>query len=70
MQYSEKILSLAAQAEKDLAPHFERIDRIAFDNMQRVMDAFRDFRVSDSMFGRIQKFFSKGVCYLFDRIFL
>ena len=22
------------------------------------------------MFGRIQKFFSKGVCYLFDRIFL
>ncbi len=51
MQYSEKILALAAQAEKDLAPHFERIDRIAFDNMQRVMDAFRDFRVSDSMFG-------------------
>ena len=51
MQYSEKILALAAQAEKDLAPHFARIDRIAFDNMQRVMDAFRDFRVSDSMFG-------------------
>lgn len=51
MQYSDTILSLAAKAEKDLAPHFERIDRIAFDNMQRVMDAFRDFRVSDSMFG-------------------
>lgn len=51
MQYSEKILALAARAEEELKPHFDRIDRIAFENTQRVMDAFRDFRVSDSMFG-------------------
>ena len=50
MQYSEKILALADEAERELAPHFARIDRIAFENTQRVMDAFRDFRVSDSMF--------------------
>ena len=51
MQYSNEILTLAAEAEKALAPHFERIDRISFENTQRVMDAFREFRVSDSMFG-------------------
>ena len=51
MQYSNEILQLAAKAEKDLAPHFERIDRISFENTRRVMDAFREFRVSDSMFG-------------------
>ncbi len=51
MQYSNEILTLAAKAEKDLAPHFERIDRISFENTQRIMDAFREFRVSDSMFG-------------------
>ncbi len=50
MQYSNQILTLATQAEEALAPHFTRIDRIAFENTQRVMDAFRDFRVSDSMF--------------------
>ena len=51
MQYSNEILQLAAKAEKDLAPPFERIDRISFENTQRVMDAFREFRVSDTMFG-------------------
>jgi len=51
MQYSNEILQLATKAEKDLAPHFERIDRISFENTQRVMDAFREFRVSDTMFG-------------------
>ena len=51
MQYSNEILELTKKAERDLAPHFERIDRIAFENTQRVMDAFREFRVSDTMFG-------------------
>ena len=50
MQYSEKILELAQQAEIDLAPHFARIDRISFENTARVMDLFREFRVSDTMF--------------------
>ena len=51
MQYSNEILTLVEKAERDLAPHFERIDRISFENTQRVMDAFREFRVSDTMFG-------------------
>ena len=51
MQYSDQILTLAKQAEEALAPHFARIDRIAFDNTARVMDLFREFRVSDTMFG-------------------
>ena len=50
MQFSDHILHLAARAEEQLAPHFTRIDGIAFENTQRVMDAFREFRVSDSMF--------------------
>ncbi|MBQ7320192.1 MAG: methionine gamma-lyase family protein [Clostridia bacterium] len=51
MQYSDQILTLAKQAEEALAPHFARIDRIAFENTARVMDLFREFRVSDTMFG-------------------
>ncbi len=51
MQYSEKILDLARRAELELAPHFARIDRVSFENTARVMDAFREFRVSDTMFG-------------------
>ena len=50
MQYSEKILTLAQEAEAALAPHFARIDQISFENTARVMDLFREFRVSDSMF--------------------
>ncbi len=51
MQYSEKILKLSEDAEAALAPHYARIDRIAFENTARVMDLFREFRVSDTMFG-------------------
>ena len=50
MQFSDSILQLAARAEEALAPHFARIDRIAFANTQKVMDAFREHRVSDGMF--------------------
>ena len=51
MQFSDKITQLCHEAEQALAPHFERIDRISFANTQKVMDAFREFRVSDAMFG-------------------
>ncbi len=47
---SETIKQLAAEAEALLAPHFARIDQIAFENTQKVMDSFREHRVSDSMF--------------------
>ena len=50
MQFSERINTLAEEAERALAPHFARIDRIAYENTARVMDAFRNHRVVDAMF--------------------
>ena len=50
MLFSERLTALAAEAEQALDSHFRRIDGIAFENTQRVMDAFRTHRVSDSMF--------------------
>ncbi|MBE6602092.1 MAG: hypothetical protein E7637_06295 [Ruminococcaceae bacterium] len=50
MIYSEKILGLAKEAEAALASHFAYIDRVAFENTQKVMDTFREHRVSDGMF--------------------
>ena len=50
MQFSDKILTLTAEAEAALAPHFARIDRIAFENTQKVMDAFRERRVAMTNF--------------------
>ena len=50
MIFSDKINQLAMEAEEALKPHFERIDRISFENTQKVMDAFREHRVSDGMF--------------------
>ncbi len=50
MEFSEKILSLAQAAERDLKEVFEKIDRTAFENTGRVLDSFKEFRVSDVMF--------------------
>ena len=50
MNISDKIKQLAAEAELALAEQFAKIDGIAFENTQKVMDAFREHRVSDSMF--------------------
>ena len=50
MIFSEKINRLAAEAERALAEHFARIDRVAYENTQKVMDAFREHRVCDAMF--------------------
>ncbi len=50
MQFSDRILDLTAEAEAALAPHFARIDRIAFENTQKVMDAFREHRVAMTNF--------------------
>ena len=48
MENREQMLS---EAEKQLAPQFEKIDRIAAQNTARVLSAFREARVSASMFG-------------------
>ena len=50
MQFCDSIRSLCDEAEAALAPRFADIDRTAFENTQKVMDAFRRHRVSDSMF--------------------
>ena len=50
MQFSDKILSLAKEAESALAPIFADIDAVSFENTQKIMNAFREHRVSESMF--------------------
>jgi len=50
MNTSVRLQELTLKAEDDLRPHFERIDRISHENTNRVLDAFRDMRVSDAMF--------------------
>ena len=50
MIFSQKINQLALEAENALASRFASIDRIAFDNTQKVMDAFREHRVSEGLF--------------------
>ena len=48
--FSEKILKIASDAEIALKPIFEKIDEISFKNTSRVLDAFRENRVAESMF--------------------
>ncbi len=50
MNFSKKITELAAEAEAALSSVFAAIDATAFANTNRVMDAFREHRVSDTMF--------------------
>ena len=50
MNFSQKLLDLSAQADKDLAEIFAEIDRIEFENLQRVMDCFAEHKVADAMF--------------------
>ena len=48
--FSDRLMQIAAQAEKELSPIFAKIDSISFDNTERVLDAFREYRVSEAMF--------------------
>ena len=50
MQFSKELLALADEAEKALAERFAEIDRIAFLGTEKVMDSFREHRVSEAMF--------------------
>ncbi len=50
MEFSQKVLSLAAEAEKELSDVFAEIDKVSFVNTQKIMDAFREHRVSDAVF--------------------
>ena len=53
MKFSDmkpQVFSLAQEAENEIRPQFERIDRIAQQNTLKVMQAFQDNKVSDSCF--------------------
>ncbi len=50
MEFSNELLTLAAKAESALSERFAEIDRIAFENTQKVMAAFREHRVDEAMF--------------------
>ena len=50
MEFSKIITDLVKEAEEKLAPKFAEFDRISFKNTERVLDAFRRHKVSDSMF--------------------
>lgn len=50
MQFSDRILKLTAEAEVALAERFADIDRISFENTKKIMDSFREHRVSEAVF--------------------
>ena len=50
LQLSDKVLSLAAQAQADLKPQFDRIDAIAEENTRKVLAAFQKHRVAEGYF--------------------
>ncbi len=50
LQISERVKELARRTQEDLREQFERIDRIAEENTQKVLGAFQKHRVSDSYF--------------------
>ncbi|MBQ4382026.1 MAG: methionine gamma-lyase family protein [Oscillospiraceae bacterium] len=50
MYISERVAELSFKAEEELAPVFRRIDNIALENTARVLEAFRQERVSAAMF--------------------
>lgn len=50
MDFSEKLLSLSDEAEEKLKPLFADIEKTAFVNTARVLDAFRELRVSEALF--------------------
>ena len=53
MKFSDmkpQVFLLAQEAENEIRPQFERIDRIAQQNTLKVMQAFQDNKVSDSCF--------------------
>ncbi len=47
--FSKKLLDIASEAEIALAPIFKKTEEISFKNTSRVLDAYREFRVSEAM---------------------
>ncbi len=50
MEFSQKLLDLAKEAEIALAERFSELDEISLINTKKIMDSFREHRVSEAMF--------------------
>ena len=50
MEFSQKIKDLVKEAEAKLSERFAAIDAISCENTERIMDCFREHRVSEAMF--------------------
>ncbi len=50
MNFSKKITELVAEAEAALSERFAAIDAISFANTEKIMNSFKEHRVSDAMF--------------------
>ena len=50
LQISNHIKQLGVQARQELSEQFARIDAIAEENSQRVLEAFQDHRVAEAYF--------------------
>ncbi len=50
MNFSQKIIDLTFEAEQKLVDTFARIDEISFKNTQKIMNSFKEHRVSEAMF--------------------
>ncbi len=50
LRISDKVKALAAQAQADIRPQFDRIDAIAEENTAKVLAAFQKHRVSEAHF--------------------
>jgi len=50
MNFSSRLIELADKAELELADIFKELDNTEFHNLNRIMDAFSEFRVADAMF--------------------
>ena len=50
MNFSKRIIDLAAEAERALANRFAEVDAISFANTEKIMNAFKEYRVSEAMF--------------------
>ena len=50
LQISDKVRALGDRAQRELSGEFARIDAIAQENSQRVLEAFQDHRVAEGYF--------------------
>ncbi|MBE6600620.1 MAG: hypothetical protein E7640_05435 [Ruminococcaceae bacterium] len=50
MRFSNELMEISRRAETDLKEIFAELDEVSFYNTDRIIDAFREHRVSDAMF--------------------